>query len=101
MTQHTRRCVYVCMCVYVCVCVCVCVRVCVCAGATMFEYKKIPPAYWWVDVYGRIKRRSGEDAALRMIECVQHPGDTIFVPAGWWHVVINVGFTVAITQVRW
>jgi histone arginine demethylase JMJD6 len=54
-----------------------------------------PPAYWWMDFYPKLKE-SG--SALGMIECIQEPGDTIFVPAGWWHVVLNLDFTVAITQ---
>ncbi|CAJ0937549.1 unnamed protein product, partial [Mesorhabditis belari] len=33
-----------------------------------------------------------------IIECRQAPGKLCFVPAGWWHVVINESVTVAITQ---
>nr|CCC52713.1 conserved hypothetical protein [Trypanosoma vivax Y486] len=31
-------------------------------------------------------------------ECICEPGDIIFVPCGWWHFVINLEDSVAITQ---
>jgi ribosomal protein L16 Arg81 hydroxylase len=32
------------------------------------------------------------------MECVTESGDIIFVPPGWWHMVINLEPSVAITQ---
>ena len=42
---------------------------------------------WFEDFYPKVKLRAAE---LGMIECVQAPGETIFVPAGWWHNVRKV-----------
>ncbi|EFO23089.2 jmjC domain-containing protein [Loa loa] len=52
---------------------------------------------WFATVYGRI---SSSDwlKEWKPIEAVQYPGEIIFVPGGWWHVVLNLTDTIAVTQ---
>ncbi|XP_042493382.1 F-box protein At1g78280-like isoform X2 [Macadamia integrifolia] len=47
---------------------------------------------WWLDIYPLLAE---ED---KPIECTQLPGETIFVPSGWWHCVLNLETTIAVTQ---
>ncbi|XP_010535386.1 PREDICTED: F-box protein At1g78280 isoform X2 [Tarenaya hassleriana] len=47
---------------------------------------------WWLDYYPLL---ADED---KPIECTQLPGETIYVPSGWWHCVLNIETTVAVTQ---
>jgi len=55
-------------------------------------HAKHPPSYWWLDIPPTLSKELG------MIECLQEAGDTIYVPAGWWHCVLNLDFTIAITE---
>ena len=34
----------------------------------------------------------------RPMECLVRPGDIVFIPSGWWHSVMNIGTTIAVTQ---
>ncbi|KAF9930519.1 hypothetical protein BGZ65_005320, partial [Modicella reniformis] len=47
---------------------------------------------WYLDVYPILEPEA------RPLEIVQRPGQTIFVPTGWWHMVLNMNDTVAVTQ---
>ncbi|GJP47702.1 hypothetical protein CLOM_g6874 [Closterium sp. NIES-68] len=47
---------------------------------------------WWLEVYPLLRP---ED---RPMEAMQRAGETIYVPSGWWHSVLNLDLTVAVTQ---
>ncbi|CAG8665896.1 1734_t:CDS:10, partial [Acaulospora morrowiae] len=47
---------------------------------------------WYLEVYPQL-----EPGALPL-EIVQEAGQTIFLPSGWWHMVLNIEDTIAITQ---
>jgi len=55
------------------------------------DYDMEDAFYWWI--YTR-PYLSGN----LPLECVQKPGDIVFIPSGWWHAVLNLADTIAVTQ---
>ncbi|KAG0355502.1 hypothetical protein BG005_005558 [Podila minutissima] len=54
---------------------------------------------WFHHVYPRFAANDFElGKKYGMIEVIQKPGETMFVPGGWPHIVMNLDFTIAITQ---
>ncbi|GAB2290674.1 hypothetical protein Dimus_024949 [Dionaea muscipula] len=51
---------------------------------------------WALYPPGRVP--SGVTDDDKPIEFTQSPGETIFVPSGWWHCVLNLELTIAVTQ---
>ena len=47
----------------------------------------------WVVTYwdAHLERRLDVDVSKRPLECTACPGDVLFVPHGWWHLVLNIG----------
>lgn len=60
--------------------------------------------HYFTTILPRIKRRAascagkGDFSNFECYEFTQYPGETVFVPHGWWHAVMNVTDTVGVTQ---
>lgn len=52
---------------------------------------------YFVEILPKIKQKYSRES-LQLIEFIQGPGETVFVPGGLWHAVVNLDDTIAVTQ---
>ncbi len=48
---------------------------------------------WFIDFYHCM-----HEQGIKAVECVQNPGELIFIPSQCWHAAINLEETIAVTQ---
>ena len=63
-----------------------------CSPPSLLPLQTPTSLQWFLDVYPQLPPEQ------RPLEVVQQAGDTLFLPAGWWHCVLNLDTTVAVTQ---
>ena len=67
---------------------------------SVLKPKGVDSAVRWFDVVWPETQEPAWEAKgyPKPINVWQGPGETVFVPSGWWHVVVNLDFTVAVTH---
>ena len=78
-------------------------------GTAHFKLRKDndEPIAWFLNAVPRIRESAadgfGDRSARaregkRMLEFVQEAGEVVYIPGGWWHAVLNLSSTVAVTH---
>ena len=54
---------------------------------------------YFIDFLPRLRRQlESKGETVPFFEFIQEPGDTVYIPGGWWHAVLNLDHSIAITQ---
>lgn len=53
---------------------------------------------WFWEMLPKIMMEDLAKSTCQTYRFIQYPGQTVFVPHGWWHAVLNLDDTVAVTQ---
>lgn len=67
-----------------------------CASSINESCEQVEALDYFVDILPRIQQIMEDDSKIYV--GFQQEGDTVFIPSGWWHAVLNLTDTVAITQ---
>jgi ribosomal protein L16 Arg81 hydroxylase len=57
-------------------------------------FGQISVTEWFVNFYKETKKKD----AYKPFECIQKPGELLFIPHAWWHQALNFEESVAVTQ---